>query len=191
MFPNAPLLFIPILLVVASGALTYWIMSRQIKSRIKPEISTALEASSLGDRVGPIVREEVTRLHDDFVTRAQAEEMLQEKLAPLEELSAEIERTTGEIRERTAPSAELVERIEVLERRFERLHGDALKYLQRGSQAESRARRLREEELEEEPDPLDPEPPRQLPAPPQPAEEDLRAWAYRRAREMGETPSSF
>lgn len=47
--------------------------------------------------------------------------------------------------------SDIFERIESLERRFERLHADCLKYLQRGAKAEQRANQLREEaEFEEE-----------------------------------------
>jgi hypothetical protein len=81
------------------------------------------------------------------------------------------------------------ERLEGLERRFERLHEDCLKYLQRGSAAQKRAEILRgdidfdeEEDTESEPVQMPVEMPEET------TEEDDLNWAAEQLRSRGQTP---
>lgn len=91
------------------------------------------------------------------------------------------ETTSGQV-----PS-DIFERIESLERRFERLHGDCLKYLQRGAKAEQRAKQLREDEEDE-----DYIPPANLQVATEETaeqtENDDLEWAAAQIKQRGETP---
>lgn len=85
---------------------------------------------------------------------------------------------------------DILERLESLETRFERLHQDSLRYLQQGAQRHKRAEQLLEDQ--QSADEMDGPPETAQPVLPFPEQEEQTdmAWAADQIRKRGETPLS-
>ena len=94
----------------------------------------------------------------------------------------------------TASPPDIMEKFEILERRFENLHNDCLKYLKKGASAEARAKALRanqfgDEDMDEEEGPIGVQMP--LPLTQQQPESEPQNdldWAMHQLRKNGEVP---